>query len=273
MQIPIKLLIERKSLLNKALKSFMKNEKTLAYINFYAILGAISELCRLDEKAASLVANKKISLGISVKDGPCGKLVFDNGTCTLKKDVKNVDIKLPFSSCEKFNGMIDGTVTPIPSKGFTKIGFLLKTFMPLTDILSKYLRPSEEDLKNPEFFKINTYLTFYVVSEAISQIANTDPIGQVSASYIVDGTVKLAIGDELCANIKAENHILTTSHEKPDNFLSYMIFENIELANNLFNNRVNSVACVGLGKIKIGGMISQVDNINRILDRVSLYLA
>ena len=251
----------------------MKNAKTLAYINFYAIFGALSELCRLDKEAAALVANKKIALGFSVKDGPCGTLVFDNGTCTLRDGVEKVDIKLPFSSCEKFNGMIDGTVTPIPSKGFTKIGFLTKNFIALTDRLTKYLRPSDEDLKNPEFFKINTYLTFYVVSEAISQIANTDPIGKASASYIVDGVIKLAIGDEVCANIKAENHILTTSHEKPESYLSYMVFENIELANDLFNNRVNSVACVGLGKIKIGGMISQVDNVNRILDRVSLYLA
>ena len=30
--------------------------------------------------------------------------------------------------CEKFNGVIDGTVTPVPLKGLTKIGFLLKTF-------------------------------------------------------------------------------------------------------------------------------------------------
>ena len=37
--------------------------------------------------------------------------------------------------------------------------------------------------------------------------------------------------------------------------------------------KVNAVACVGEGKIRIGGMISQVDNVNRILDRVALYLA
>ena len=59
----------------------------------------------------------------------------------------------------------------------------------------------------------------------------------------------------------------------PDSFLSYMIFENLSLANDLFAGRVNSVACVGMGRIKIGGMISQIDNVNRILDRVSLYLA
>jgi hypothetical protein len=52
-----------------------------------------------------------------------------------------------------------------------------------------------------------------------------------------------------------------------------MIFSDTVLASDLFSGKVNSVACVGHGKIKIGGMISQVDNMNRILDRVSLYLA
>ena len=36
---------------------------------------------------------------------------------------------------------------------------------------------------------------------------------------------------------------------------------------------VNAVACIGQGTIIMGGMISMVDNINRILDRVALYLA
>jgi len=30
---------------------------------------------------------------------------------------------------------------------------------------------------------------------------------------------------------------------------------------------------VGHGKVTIGGMISMIDNMNRILDRVALYLA
>ena len=61
--------------------------------------------------------------------------------------------------------------------------------------------------------------------------------------------------------------------EKPDAYTSYMIFESMELARALFDGKVNAVACVGRGQIRIGGMISQVDNVNRILDRVSAYLA
>lgn len=251
----------------------MKDERTLSFINFYAIFGAIAELCRLDPKAREILADKKITMEITVKDGPVGRLAFENGYCKILEGKGKCNIRLPFSTPKRFNGMIDGTVTPIPNKGFTKIGFLLKKFIPLTDLLTKYLRPSEDDLKDEEFFRISTLLTFYVVSEALSQIANNDPVGRASASYIVDGNVKMAISDIIGASISAKDNVLKTEHSMPDTYTSYMIFDDIKLANDLFSGKVNSVAAVGHGKVRIGGMISQVDNMNRILDRVSLYLA
>ncbi len=251
----------------------MTDQRTLAFINFYGILGSLSELCDQVPAAKALLGNKKITLAIAVKNGPAGRLAFENGTCRVLPGISPCDIKLPFSSPEKFNGMIDGTVTPIPSKGFTKIGFLLGSFIKLTDLLSKYLRATEEDLKDPEFFRVATRMKFYVVSEAISQIANHDAIGQASASYIVDGTAKMAIGDIIGAGITAKDHVLTTTHEMPESYFSYMVFSDLELASDLFDGKVNSVASVGHGKVVIGGMISMIDNMNRILDRVALYLA
>ena len=52
-----------------------------------------------------------------------------------------------------------------------------------------------------------------------------------------------------------------------------MRFEDLATARALFDGEINAVAAVGMGKVRIGGMISQVDNVNRILDRVSVYLA
>ena len=121
----------------------MTDAKTLAYINMYAILGAIENLCELDEEASNLVKTKKPgSIGLEVKGGPSATLFFRNGRCRMEQGTQNCDVLLPFANCEKFNGMIDGTVTPIPLKGYTKLGFLLGKFKPLTDILTKYLRAS-----------------------------------------------------------------------------------------------------------------------------------
>lgn len=251
----------------------MTDAKTLAYINLYAVLGSIPRLCELDERARELIKNEKISLGFRVKGGPSGALCFADGRAWFAEECDSCNIILPFSSPEKFNGMIDGTVTPIPSKGFTRLGFLLKKFMPLTDILSSYLRADEKTLEDPVFFEKSTLLMFHLIANAVAQIGNVDMIGQASASYIVDGTIRLAIGDEHVLGIEAKDHVLRVLKEAPKNFSSFMRFEDINLARDLFDGRVNAVAAVGEGKVRVGGMISQVDNVNRILDRVALYLA
>ena len=251
----------------------MTDSRTMAYINLYAVLGTIPYLCELDDGARALIENKNVTIGFDVKGGPSGRLCFADGKCRFEEGCDPCHIKLPLSSPEKFNGMIDGTVTPIPSKGFTKIGFLLKSFIKLTDILSSYLRAEKEALADPVFFEKSTTLMFHLIASAIAQIGNVDPVGRASASYIVDGNIKLAIGDELALAIEAKDHKLRAIHAAPESFMSFMRFEDIRLARALFDGEVNAVACVGEGKVRIGGMISQVDNVNRILDRVALYLA
>lgn len=252
----------------------MIDAKTLAYINMFAVLGSLENLCELSEEARSLVKTPKpVAIGFEVKDGPSATLTFNDGRCTLSQGTDKCNVKLPFSSCEKFNGLIDGTVTPIPSKGFTKIPFLLKQFTPLTDMLAKYLRSSEEDLKDEKYFEISTKLLFCTIASAISQIGNHDEIGKFSAHHIPDGVVKLSIAGVISAGIEVKDHKLTTVKSNPESYRALMEFADIKLARDLFDGKVNAIAKVGEGEIVMRGMINMIDNVNRILDRVALYLA
>lgn len=251
----------------------MKDERVLAYCNLFAVLGAIPTLLELDGDARKLVENKKISIGFDVKDGPKGTLSFADGKADMKEGTKGCGIKLYFSSCSKFNGMIDGTAMPLPVSGFHHLGFLLGPFMKLTDILSAYLRPEEEKLKDRNFFEKSTVLMLHVICGAIAQIGNTDKVGMFSASNIVDGNILLGIGDDIAVGINAKDHVLTALRGAPEESFSEMRFANINVARDLFDGNINAVAAVGEGKVRICGMISQIDNVNRILDRVSLYLA
>lgn len=252
----------------------MVDQKTLAYINLYAVLGTLENLCEIVPEASAMLTNSKpISIGFEVKDGPSATITFKNGRCRMEQGAEKCDVKLPFSSCEKFNGLIDGTVTPIPSKGFQHIKFLLKTFTPLTDLLGKYMRPEPADLEDKDFFDKSTALMFYTISVAISQIANNDKIGQFSASHIVDGEIGFSIKNGPAATIRAKNGRLVTIKKACENPRAAMEFESIELARDLFDGNVNAVACIGTGAIEMKGMISMIDNLNRLLDRVALYLA
>lgn len=253
----------------------MTDAKTLAYINLYAILGTLENLCEIDEEASALVKTKKpISIGFSIKGGPSAVITFKNGRCRMEDGKGKCDVLLPFSSCEKFNAMINGEAQAIPSKGFSHIKFLLKGFTPLTEILTKYLSPSPEDLKDEDFFVKSTTLMFYVITVAIAQIGNNDEIGKFSANLIPDGDVLLSIGNGgPKATIHVNNHRLITVKKGTDNPRALMEFTTMKLARDLFDGNVNSIACIGEGTILMGGMINMVDNVNRILDRVGLYLA
>ncbi len=245
----------------------------MAYINLFAVLGTLPYLCEIDDEARALASVKKTTIGILVKDGPSGKLSFENGKCVVSEGADPCDIKLVFPSCEKFNAMIDGTYTPIPRKGFLKLGFLTKNFIKLTDILTKYLRCEKKDLENREFFEKSTTLMFHLILSAIAQIGNEDKVGRASASYITDGAVKLSAEGFIALAIEAKDHRLTAVHSAPESFTAYMSFSSVETARALFDGDINALASVGTGLIRVGGMISQVDNVNRILDRVALYLA
>ena len=172
----------------------MKDPVTMAYINMYGILGALEDLCRLSPEAGALAGRAKpLTVGFKVKNGPVMSLRFAEGSCTAQAGEEAGDIKLPFSSCERFNGLIDGTVTPIPSKGFTKIGFLTKNFTGLTKILESYLRPEAAALKDPAFFAASTAIMFFLIARTVVQIGNHDRIGRFTASNLNDGTVVLAV--------------------------------------------------------------------------------
>jgi hypothetical protein len=259
----------------------MKDAVALAYINMYGILGALCDLCELSPEAKALAADeslpgkKPVRLGLAVKDGPAMTLAFGGGNCDMENGAGQCGIKLPFAACEKFNGLIDGSVTPFPSKGFTKLKFLTGNFVRLTKILEDYLRPAPDALKDETFFCASTTIMFFLIAQAVAQIGNHDKIGRFTASNIVDGTVVLAIAGAkpLRAAISVKDHALSMSRAIPEHYHAIMEFTDIRLARDLFDGKVSALACVGQGLISMRGNLGMLDNINRILDRAAVYLA
>ena len=250
------------------------DSKTMAYVNLFAVLGTLENLCDLVPEAKELLKGKApVSIGFAVKDGPSATLSFADGSCRITEGCSNCTIKLPFSSCEKFNGLIDGTVTPIPSKGFTRISFLTKTFAPLTELLTKYLKPSREDLEDSSFREINTRLTLYTAAAAIAQVGNVDKSGRFSAGLIPDGDIAIDIKDVMGVTIQVKDHHLTTIKKPCEKPRAAMIFSDLEITRQLLNGEVSSIACICNGSVAMHGMLNMIDNVNRILDRVGQYLS
>lgn len=253
----------------------MKEAKAMAYVNMYGVLSTLEKLCELDKEAKAICSGlkKPVALCFDVNEGPCCTFHFSKDGCTVSEGSYGCTCKMNFSSPEKFNALIDNAKPGVPVKGVAQVlSFLLGPFTKLTDRLTELLRPSEENLKNREFFELSTILTFYTIAGAISALANTDTISKQSALYTVDGDVKIGITDVCYATIRVRNNKFETIKEAPDTPRAIMEFKTIDLAYGLFTGTASTMAELCAGNIYMSGMISMVDNINRILGRVAVYL-
>lgn len=252
-----------------------KESKAMAFVNMYGVLATLENLCEIDSEAKAICAQlkKPVSLCFDVHDGPCCTLHFSKEGCILSEGSYGCTCKMNFSSPEKFNALIDNSKPGMPVKNAPQVlAFLLGPFTKLTDRLTKLLMPSEEDLKDRAFFEESTILTFYTIAGALSALANNDSISKQSALYTVDGDVQMGITDVCYATLRVRNNRFETIKEKPDTPRAIMEFNSIDLAYGLFTGTASTMAELCAGNIYMSGMISMVDNINRILDRVAVYL-
>lgn len=254
----------------------MKESKAMAYVNMYGILGCLENLCAVDDVAKSVLAEiqKPVSLCFSVKNGPCCTFHFTKDGCRMTEGDAGCTAKMSFTGPEAFNNLIDKSTPGIPTKNpIVVLQFLLGPFTKLTNRLTELLRPSEEALQDRAFFEESTVLTLYTIAGAISALANTDSISRISAEYTVDGEVSLGIKDSVKVTILVRDHHFTTIKEPSKNPRAIMEFASIDLAAGLFAGKVSTINEMCKGTIYLRGMISMLDNVNRILDRVSAYLA
>ena len=250
----------------------MKDPNVLAYINMFAVLKDIEMLCRINPEAKKLASPPKpVSISFNVANGPQATLSFADGSCRMTPGLGG-QIKLRLGSPEAFNQMVDGTKNPLPYGGFFKLKFLLNDFTKLTDMLNGYLRAEEAALKNRDFFEQSTTLMFYLVANALSAIGNYDELGKIGASKIPDGSIAMEIKDGPCAEIIVKNGHMETQNRKAEKPRAYMIFDSFDTARGLFDGTVESMSALAAGKITMKGYIPMIDNLNKILSRVAVYL-
>lgn len=253
----------------------MTEPKAMAYVNMYGVLATLENLCAMDEEAKTILAELKgpVSLCFSVKDGPYATFHFTREGCRMTEGDADCTCKMYFGSPESFNALIDSSKPGIPVKNPVQVlSFLLGPFTRLTDRLTALLRPSEEAMQDRAFFEESTVLTLYTVSGAISALANNDSISKISAEYTVDGDVSLGVKDVASVTIRVKDHHFTTIKQPCTNPRAIMEFADLDLAAGLFAGTVSTINEMCKGTIYLRGMINMLDNINRILDRVSVYL-
>lgn len=246
--------------------------RVTAQVNLEAVLGSLPMLAATVPEAQKLLAtlNRPVTLRILVRGGPSGALTFDRDG--VRPGTGGSPAALLLTSCEHFNRMIAGTAQPVPVAGPTGLRFLTQVFTPLTAVLGRYLEPSEEDLRESAFAADSIRLTLRVVLAAVAVIGNTDRSGQVSAAQMPDGRIDLEVGDEPRRQILVSGHRLALVEDPVEPAQAVLRFSDLDLVGAVFSGRTSAITAVSDGRMSMRGVISMVDNLNRILDRSSHYL-
>ncbi|HEO69842.1 MAG TPA: hypothetical protein ENN80_01165 [Candidatus Hydrogenedentes bacterium] len=250
-------------------------ERIKARLNLYAVLRNLEDLVALDPEAAERVRNWDIALQFSVRKGPQASLTFKGGACTHERGPHpNPTVKLYFTSPKHLNAMFDGTSMPIPLKGFTKLGFLKRDFAPLTERLEHFLKPDPEGLADAGYRRINTVLTLFTGVFASAELAEVEPTARHLATGMGKGVLQIEVApDGPYVHVRLDNGTVQAGRGQADEPRARMVFRNLDVANDLLNDRVDAFRAVVQGDVALWGHVPMIENLNLILERVRLYLA
>ena len=252
----------------------MNYESTLAALNLQAVLPNLADLVRLDPTAAGIAAERDIVIQFAVRNGPAAQVAFKGGVCTVTTDKgAEADVKLFFTSCGHLNRMFNNQANPIPVKGFTKLGYLAKSFKKITDRLEYFLTPSDQLLAQPDYMAVNTRLTLNTATRAICVLVEGDRAARAVAAGIPEGTIMLKVlpdGPAAAISFRGRKAVMTPGEaEKPT---ALMLMKDLKTANDLLNQKLDPFAAIALGDIMIRGQTPMIDCLDLILDRIPHYL-
>jgi hypothetical protein len=246
-----------------------------ACLNLHAVLQNLEDLVNLDGQMAQLIRDWELTIDFVVRHGPSAFLEFKNGTCRHGPTAhERPTVRLYFTSAEHLNRMFDGKATPIPLKGFLRLGFLKRGFSQLTDRLTYYLRPELAKPGDENYLKLNTILTLQTALYAVKVLAMLEPTSKKIAAHIPAGALQvevLPVGP--CLHLVFDKGGVSVAKGAAKRPMAKMTFKDYRVVNALLTGKLDGFLAVANGDVVLLGQLPMVDNLNLILDRVPRYLA
>ncbi len=170
----------------------MTDQKTLAQINMFAVLGAFTHLARLDPASRRLLAAAApFTLRLRVLGGPKARFIFAEGCCVLTPAAGPADGTYLFLSPWRFNAMLAGERSAFSLAELSRGAFINQTLTGLTRRLAAFLLPSQAALTDRDFAAVSGMLRFYVQAAALAEIANHDQEGRGLMAGLPTGILSL----------------------------------------------------------------------------------
>jgi hypothetical protein len=245
-----------------------------AYLNLHAVLQNLEDLVKLDERMAQLIRDWELTVEFVVRNGPSAFVEFKNGVCRHGRTThENPTVKLYFTSAGHLNRMFDGKATPIPLKGYLRLGFLKREFAQLTDRLTYYLRPELGKPGDESYLKLNAILTLQTALYAVKVLTMLEPTSKKIAAHIPAGVLQVEVLPAgPCLHLMFEKSGVSVAKGAAKRPMAKMVFKDFRVVNALLTGKLDGFLAVANGDVVLLGQLPMVDNLNLILDRVPRYL-
>ena len=249
------------------------DDTTRARINLNAVLRTLERLPALDPETARLVAGPRQTIQFRAPGVATCRVVLGGGAISHHGGPGPHTIGLLFPRPVMVNKMFDGTGSPIPTRGLTKISYLTGPFTQITDRLTRALKPTPELLADPDYRTANSTLTLYLAVYALAEIGNSDDAGRTIASHMADGDIQLAVRNGPALVLTIRDHRLTVTPGMSPHRRARMVFADLDSAGAVLRGELASYTAIGRELITIGGFVPLLDHMNKLLGLVPRYLS
>ncbi len=255
-------------------EQYMNDDRIVAHLNLHAVLQNLEELPKLDPQTAEMIRDWDISVQFIVSNGPAAWLEFKGGACTHGRGRHaSPAVKLWFRSSAHLNAMFAGTAMPVPTRGFTRLGFLKNEFTQLTQRLEHFLRP-ENLAEDTAARRVNAALSLYTGAFAVPDLAALEATCKKVAAATPAGVLLIeALPDGPFIQLTSKDGMFTAAKGRAEKPTARMSFRSLEVASALLGGRLDAFQAVAQGDVSLYGMLPLIDNVNLIMDRVEKYLA
>lgn len=241
-----------------------------------AVLPTLCDLVQWDAEAKAIIKDKKLSILFSVKNGEKTFLQIQDGTIKyFDHKPESPSISLLFWDSIHAVQVFEQNKMPIPVKGFTKLGFMKNDFAQLTRRLEYFLKGNQN--YTDEDRKKSVVLQLKMAVRSAEVLGEKEEVSQKILRGTPRGTLKIRVEDigfEVFFGYKDNKWQFIDQLDRVSSPISAeLILVDVRTAELLLSNQLDTFVGLGLGTVRIAGIIPIIDNVGLVLGRIPLYIS